>query len=68
VFGSEEPLTVFRFPTVFADNPFTIWDYFPPTFSCPWEMQRIGRLGDGGKWYVQASNTPLKVTTTDGEK
>jgi hypothetical protein len=25
------------------------WDLFPPSYGCPWELQRIGRLGDGGK-------------------
>lgn len=41
-----------RFPTVFVDNPFTVWDFFPPAFNCPHEMERVGRLGDGGKWFV----------------
>ncbi|XP_035710956.1 uncharacterized protein LOC118436614 [Folsomia candida] len=26
------------------------WDYFLPQFSCPYTVQRIGTLGDGGKW------------------
>lgn len=26
------------------------WDYFLPSFSCPYSIQRIGSLGDGGKW------------------
>ncbi|KAI9718054.1 MAG: hypothetical protein M1812_004312 [Candelaria pacifica] len=34
----------------FDDYPYTIWDFFPAVWSCPWDIQRVGRLGDGGKW------------------
>ena len=30
--------------------PYTVWDFFPPAFNCPWEVERIGVLGDGGKF------------------
>ena len=30
--------------------PYTVWDFFPPAFNCPWEVERIGILGDGGKF------------------
>ncbi|KAH9974226.1 methyltransferase domain-containing protein [Russula compacta] len=30
--------------------PYTVWDFFPPAFFCPHELERIGELGDGGKW------------------
>jgi len=29
---------------------YTAWDFFPPTFDCPHELERVGSLGDGGKW------------------
>lgn len=31
--------------------PFTIWDFFPASFNCPHSTQRLGRMGDGGKWF-----------------
>ncbi|XP_006455670.1 hypothetical protein AGABI2DRAFT_227143 [Agaricus bisporus var. bisporus H97] len=30
--------------------PYTVWDFFPAAFNCPHEVERIGALGDGGKW------------------
>ncbi|KAI9669526.1 MAG: hypothetical protein M1817_004645 [Caeruleum heppii] len=38
------------FPMDFNTAPYVVWDFFPSTWSCPWDIQRIGRLGDGGKW------------------
>ncbi|KAH8988086.1 methyltransferase domain-containing protein [Lactarius akahatsu] len=29
---------------------YTIWDFFVPAFQCPHRVQRVGTLGDGGKW------------------
>lgn len=34
----------------FGKYPYTIWDFFPATYTCPHDIQRVGRLGDGGKW------------------
>jgi hypothetical protein len=31
-------------------NGMMIWDYMYPTFDCPYLLQRLGRVGDGGKW------------------
>ncbi|KAK1987540.1 methyltransferase domain-containing protein [Colletotrichum cereale] len=38
------------FPIDYAKHPYSIWDFTPASFSCPHEMERIGRMGDGGKW------------------
>jgi len=29
---------------------YTLWDFFLPTFECPRVVERIGKMGDGGKW------------------
>jgi len=29
---------------------YTLWDFFPPHFQCPHHVQRLGTLGDGGKY------------------
>ncbi|KAF2008957.1 hypothetical protein BU24DRAFT_88803 [Aaosphaeria arxii CBS 175.79] len=34
----------------FGKYPYTLWDFFPPVYTCPHDIQRVGRLGDGGKW------------------
>ncbi|KAL3426102.1 hypothetical protein PVAG01_02893 [Phlyctema vagabunda] len=34
----------------FGRTPYTVWDFFPATYTCPHDFQRVGRLGDGGKW------------------
>lgn len=31
--------------------PFTIWDFFPASFNCPHSINRLGRMGDGGRWF-----------------
>ncbi|KAI0776552.1 methyltransferase domain-containing protein [Trametes elegans] len=35
--------------------PYTVWDFFPPIYNCPHELDRLGALGDGGKWMCGAS-------------
>lgn len=30
--------------------PYSVWDFVPASWSCPFEVERIGRMGDGGKW------------------
>ncbi|TFK54561.1 hypothetical protein OE88DRAFT_1624747 [Heliocybe sulcata] len=29
---------------------YTMWDFFIPAFQCPHKTERVGTLGDGGKW------------------
>jgi hypothetical protein len=36
-------------PWSFENWRFT-FDYFLPSFDCPYSVERIGRMGDGGKW------------------
>lgn len=30
-------------------NPFHVWDFARPSFFCPHDLERVGKLGDGGK-------------------
>lgn len=34
----------------FRETPFSIWDLVTPSYGCPWEMERLGRVGEGGWW------------------
>jgi len=36
-------------PTYFT-TPYSVWDLIPASYNCPFEVERIGRMGDGGKW------------------
>ncbi|OHW90933.1 hypothetical protein CSPAE12_10474 [Colletotrichum incanum] len=31
-------------------TPYTVWDFAQASYNCPWDVERIGRMGDGGKW------------------
>jgi len=39
---------------------YTAWDFFPPAFNCPHEVERLGALGDGGKWVCGISRLATK--------
>lgn len=58
-----------RFPTKEKNDgePYIVWDFFPPAYNCPWDVQRVGHLGDGGKWicgmskYESVKSRPLII-------
>jgi len=33
-----------------SESPIYYWNYLPPSFNCPHSVQRLGRMGVGGKW------------------
>ncbi|KAI0075649.1 hypothetical protein K474DRAFT_1676216 [Panus rudis PR-1116 ss-1] len=42
------PQQVVAFPP--ARDFYTLWDFFIAAFQCPHHVERIGTMGDGGKW------------------
>lgn len=44
------PDKVAPYPELAANTAYTLWDFFPPSFNCPYETTRVGVMGDGGKW------------------
>ncbi|QRW04843.1 methyltransferase domain protein [Ceratobasidium sp. AG-Ba] len=38
------------FPKVGSWAKYMLWDFFPASYNCPYETERVGVLGDGGKW------------------
>jgi len=48
----------------FGKYPYTLWDFFPATYTCPHDIQRVGRLGDGGKWVCGMSLYESKPAPT----
>ncbi|KAF6811786.1 hypothetical protein CSOJ01_05514 [Colletotrichum sojae] len=48
--SSKMPLFPCYDQETYVKTPYTIWDFTPATYSCPHEMERVGRMGDGGKW------------------
>lgn len=55
------PSQVVMFPPDQEPWPaYTVWDFFPPVYNCPHEQERIGALGDGGKWVCGLSRIAEK--------
>ncbi|KAF7320873.1 Methyltranfer-dom domain-containing protein [Mycena chlorophos] len=44
--------------------PYTAWDFFPPSYNCPHEVDRLGTLGSGGQWVCGASRLTTKPDCT----
>jgi hypothetical protein len=52
------PEQVVPFPP--RDDFYTLWDFFLPSFRCPHRLERIGIMGDGGKWFCGAERIASK--------
>ena len=50
--ASRKTLPATAFTTAITDlgDLRRLWDYYPPDYNCPFLRERVGRLGDGGKW------------------
>ncbi|KAG0054625.1 hypothetical protein BGZ83_010753 [Gryganskiella cystojenkinii] len=44
------------------------WSYFPAAFTCPFDIQRVGNFGDGGKWVCGMRLLETAMATTKGSK
>ncbi|CAE6433653.1 hypothetical protein ACGC1H_001492 [Rhizoctonia solani] len=44
------PDKVVPYPDEASYKTYTLWDFFPAAFNCPYETSRLGVMGDGGKW------------------
>lgn len=54
------PDKIEAFPDASKKALYMLWDFFPPSFNCPYETERIGVLGDGGKWVCGLSRLAEK--------
>ncbi|KAL4733459.1 hypothetical protein BDV11DRAFT_175678 [Aspergillus similis] len=50
----EKPVGERPFPDGYI-YPYNIWDFTPPSFFCPHDLERVGSLGDGGKVFCGMS-------------
>ncbi|KAL2106124.1 hypothetical protein VUR80DRAFT_7249 [Thermomyces stellatus] len=54
-------------------RPYNVWDFARPSFFCPYDLERVGKLGDGGKVvcgmsrYEKESPGPSSETNTAPE-
>lgn len=44
------PASAFSTPNTDLGGFRRIWDFYTPDYNCPLLKERVGRLGDGGKW------------------
>ncbi|KAK1593753.1 methyltransferase domain-containing protein [Colletotrichum navitas] len=51
-FGDASLMPLFPAVTIetYLATPYSVWDFIPASYNCPWDVERIGRMGDGGKW------------------
>lgn len=52
----------------FGRYPYTLWDFYPAVYTCPHDFQRVGRLGDGGKWVCGMSLYERKPAVTKSQE
>lgn len=58
-FGGVDKIHMFP-PNVPPYPAYTVWDFFPASYNCPHEVERIGAFGDGGKWVCGLSRIENK--------
>ncbi|KAI5807892.1 methyltransferase domain-containing protein [Peziza echinospora] len=67
----EDPSTIPFFAAIdgptYTSTPYSIWDLIPASFNCPHDMQRIGRMGDGGKWVCGITRLPSPSLTSSSK-
>ncbi|THH20621.1 hypothetical protein EUX98_g8546 [Antrodiella citrinella] len=46
-----ESVQAYAYSTQFPEGLlYTLWDFYIPSFQCPHRVERLGTMGDGGKW------------------
>lgn len=66
----QEMIAAYPSTTKFPDDyiyPYHVWDYARPSFFCPHDLERVGKLGDGGKVVCGMSRYEEKSPGPSGE-